>query len=613
MKSLKLLLPVCLLMTFILSSCGGGGHKDQILDYLAVKTKKDANKISLLDFEGKIVAEDEFDASSTIIATNGIIYEKKKDGKIQYYSLSDKKVKPLFDKLFEAGTPFNEDYAVVRDDQGMLSLIDKNGKPAIANLSKLGEYEVLTSGVVSDGLIKFKAADGKWGYANTSGEVVIKPAYNKCDNFVNGNARVLTDKDEFQIIDKKGKKTTFKPEEDVKYSPIAEKSMVYSKKNGEGKYYVGLIGLDGEKIVKDNKYKEAGAPISGMLAVKNDDSWGVIAASNKWEPIGDLRCKFDAEPVISPSGNVIVRVDKKVKLYSNKGELVISLDDYSAALPVSKDKFLGFRDDKFDILDDKGKTITKDSYVWAGGLDDRDVNALVYPDIYLNTLSVNSTFFNFDVLFQKTFINVTTKDIAGLNENSNIENVMQKFPYEKPEASSGVSAGVDYSFYMGTKSTNSKTDSDTETPTETTATESMAATTDVAEPTNSFPGVYYNSYRTTKGSDKFSFEFLFNGSVKTSNYDAAYNQLPATLDPTARLTQINVSFGLKSYNELLKKKMKEKLIAAGWKTTGDDKDSALYFTNGANSNTISLSGSGLKIEFAQPATVMPAAETAAPY
>ena len=60
--------------------------------------------------------------------------------------------------------------------------------------------------------------------------------------------------------------------------------------------------------------------------------------------------------------------------------------------------------------------------------------------------------------------------------------------------------------------------------------------------------------------------------------------------------------------------MKEKLIAAGWKTTGDDKDSALYFTNGANSNTISLSGSGLNIDFAQPATPTPTgAATATPY
>ena len=608
MKSLKLLLPVCLLMTFILSSCGGGGHKDRILDYLPVKTKADANKISLLDFEGNIVAEDEFDETSLIIATNGVIFDyNSKTKKLKYWTISDKKVKPLFDKEFEDGTPFNEDYAVVRDDQGMLSLIDKKGKPAIANLSKLGEFDVLTAGVVSDGLIKFKAADGKWGYANTSGEVVIKPAYNNCDNFVNGNARVLTDKDEFQIIDKKGKKTSFKPEEDVKYSHIAEKNMVYKKKNGEGKTYVGLIGLDGEKIVKDNKYQRAGSLTSGLLAVEKDGSWGVIAASNKWEPLGELRCKFEDVPIISPSGNVIVKVDKKVKLYNNKGELVTALDDYSAAYPISKDKFIGLRDKKFDIIDDKGKTITKDSYVMA----DVAETALVSPDQYLNEIYVNSTFFNFEELVKKTFINITTNDIAGLNENSNIENVMQKFPYEKSEASSNVKPGYDYEEYLGTKSTSSssKTDSDTEMTTEP-ATESLA--TPSAESANSFPGVYYTSYRTTKGSDKFSFEFSFNESV-TKSYDAQYNPIPETLNPTARLTQIDVSFGLKSYNELLKKKLKEKLIAAGWKTTGDDKDSTLYFTNGANGNTISLSGSGLQIAFAQPEQVMPTAETAAPY
>jgi hypothetical protein len=607
MKSLKLLLPVCLLMTFILSSCGGGGHKDRILDYLPVKTKGDANKISLLDFEGKIVAEDEFDETSLIIATNGVIFDyNSKTKKLKYWTISDNKVKPLFDKEFEDGTPFNEDYAVVRDDQGMLSLIDKKGKPAIANLSKLGEYDVLTAGVVSDGLIKFKAADGKWGYANTKGEVVIKPAYNQCDNFVNGNARVLTDKDEFQIIDHKGKKTTFKAEEDVKYGAIAEENMVYKKKNGEGKTYVGLVDLKGEKIVKDNKYERAGSLTSGLLAVEKDGSWGVIAASNKWEPLGELRCKFEDKPVISPSGNVIVKVDKKVKLYNNKGELVTALDDYSEAFPISKDKYIGIRDKKFDIIDDKGKTITKDSYFWAGGAE----SALVSPDQYLNEIYVNSTFFNFDVLFEKTFINITTKDVAGLNENSNIENVMQKFPYEKSEASSNVKPGYDYEEYMGTKSTSSKTDSDTEMTTSPAATESVATTS--AESANSFPGVSYNSYTTTKGSDKFSLQFSFNGYV-TINYDAQYNPIPETLNPEARLTQIDVSFGQKSYNDILKKKLKEKLIAAGWKTTGDDKDSTLYFTNGANSNRISLSGSGLQIAFAQPEQVMPSAETAIPY
>ena len=598
MKSIKLLLPVCLLMTFILSSCGGG-HKDQILDLLAVKTKKDATKISLLDFDGKIVAEDEFDASSSIVATNGVITEKNKDGKVKYYTLSDKKVKPLFDKTFDDGTPYNEDYAVVRDDQGVLSLIDKKGNPAIANLSKLGDIEVLTAGVVSDGLLRFKADDGKWGYANTKGEVVIKPTYNKCENFVNGIARVLTDKDEFQIIDKKGQKT-FKGEEDVKYGPIFEKNMVFEKKNGEGKTYFGLVDLKGEKVIKDGKYKDAGKLTAGLLAVKNDDSWGVI--DTKGEVVGDLRFKFDGEPIISQTGNVLVRVDKKVKLYNKKGELVSALDDYSVALPITKDKFVGFRDEKFDIIDDKGKTVTKDSYVWATAADE---DALLAPDIYLNDLTVNSKYINFEKIFSATIASITTKDLAGLNENSNIENVIQKFPYAKYEYSSKASPGNNYSKTMGTKSSKSE-----ETSTETTP---MAAEATSASSTDKFPGVGYSNYQTYKGASQFSFTFSFNGYVKAYDYDANYNSIER-LDPAAHLSQIEIGFGDKSGNEVFKKKMKEKLLSAGWKTSNADTDAQLEFTNGANGNSLSLSSSGLRITFygALASYAEPATETVAP-
>jgi hypothetical protein len=583
MKLLKNLLPVCLLMTIIFSSCGGG-HKDQILDLLAVKTKKDATKISLLDFDGKIVAEDEFDASSTVIATNGVIYENNKDGKVKYYTLSDKKVKPLFDKTFDEGTPYNEDYAVVRDEQGILSLIDKKGNAAIANLSKLGEIEVLTAGIVSDGLLRFKADDGKWGYANTKGEVVIKPAYNKCENFVNGIARVLTDKDEFQIIDKKGNKQ-FKGEEDVKYGPIFEKNMIYGKKNGEGKTYVGLVDLKGEKVVKDGKYTNAGRLTAGLLAVRNDDSWGVI--NTKGEVIGDLRFKFDAEPLISQTGNVLVTVDKKVKLYNKKGELVTNLDDYSAAFPITKDKFIGIRDDKFELIDDKGKTVTKDSYFWVGFRNDDD--ALTAPDVYLNELTVNSKYINFDKIFSSTIVSITTKDIAGLNESSNIESVMQKFPYAKLEASNSASAGNDYSQTMGTKSAKSKD----ETSTETAPAETATATED------KYPGVNYSSYQTYKGASQFEFNFTFNGTVKTYDFDATTSTFVEKLDPNPLLNQVDIGFGSKS-GDIFKKKMKEKLLAAGWKTTNTDTDSSLTFTNGANSNSITLTSSSLSISFYNP-------------
>ena len=70
-----------------------------------------------------------------------MINERKKANKIEDSEKTAQvyceKVKPLFDKVFEAGTPFNEDYAVVRDDQGMLFLIDKNGKP----VKRFGPYQ----------------------------------------------------------------------------------------------------------------------------------------------------------------------------------------------------------------------------------------------------------------------------------------------------------------------------------------------------------------------------------------------------------------------------------------------------------------------------------------
>lgn len=600
MKSIKLLLPVCLLMTFILSSCGGG-QKQQLFDYLAVKTKKDANKISLIDFEGKIVAEDEFDASSTVVAMNGVIYEQTKDRKVKYWTLVDKKVKPLVDKTFDDGTPFNEDYAVVRDDQGILSLIDKKGNPAIANLSKLGDVEVLTAGVVSDGLIRFKSDEGKWGYANTKGEVVIKPSYNNCENFVNGNARVLTDKDEFQIIDKKGNKV-FKGEEDVKYSPISEKNMVYDKKNGEGKHYVGLVDMKGEKIIKDGKYTDAGLLTSGMLAVKNDDSWGVV--NTKGEVVGDLRFKFDTRPIIAPSGKVIVKVDKKVKLYSNKGTDPIALDDYTKVIPITKTKFIGINDDrKIDILGEDGKVLNKDSYVLTG---ETDEIAALSPEVFLNYMSVNSKYFNFDKLFTNTIVSITTKDIAGLNEASNIENVMQRFPYAKATATSNASAGNNYDFEMGTKSSKSAS-------TTTESTTSAEATTAVPTDANDkFPGVGGYYYQTVKGASQFDFTFIFDGDVKTyDSYDANYNPI-YKLNTMSHLASIEIGFGDKAGNEVFTKKMKEKLISAGWKTSATDTQSTMSFTNGANSHSITLNSSKLTISFYNPSAAIaaPAYETA---
>ena len=219
---------------------------------------------------------------------------------------------------------------------------------------------------------------------------------------------------------------------------------------------------------------------------------------------------------------------------------------------------------------------------------------MVSPDVVLNYMSVNSKYFNFDKLFTNTIGSITTKDIAGLNETSNIETVRQKFPYVKYTTSNSASAGNDYEVLMGTKSS-SKTNTE-----ESASTTDTTVPTTATDPNDKFPGVGGYYYQTVKGTSQFDFTFMFDGEVKTyETYDASYNPI-YSLNTASHLSSVEVGFGDKSGNETFKKKLKEKLISAGWKTTDTDTDASMTFTNSANTNSITLNASKLSITFYNP-------------
>ena len=90
MKNLK---KITLFLTIILMivSCGVK-QKEYFYDYIPVKLKSDDKKISLIDYDGNLILEDEFDATSTIIPTEDVITEFKRDGKVRYWQIVDKKL-----------------------------------------------------------------------------------------------------------------------------------------------------------------------------------------------------------------------------------------------------------------------------------------------------------------------------------------------------------------------------------------------------------------------------------------------------------------------------------------------------------------------------------------
>ena len=82
MKLLKIILPIGILGIFIFMYFFKSKQQDHVFDYLPVKLSSTSNKISLIDYNGNVVAEDVFKATSKIYPTNGVITEETSEGKV---------------------------------------------------------------------------------------------------------------------------------------------------------------------------------------------------------------------------------------------------------------------------------------------------------------------------------------------------------------------------------------------------------------------------------------------------------------------------------------------------------------------------------------------------
>ena len=610
------------LFSLMLSSCGVK-HKDQLFDYLPVKFKSEDKKISLIDYDGNIVAEEEFASTSQILPINDVITEINIEGKVKYWVLDDKKIKPLIDQEFNSGTPFYEDAAIVRDDQGILSLINKKGEPLIANLSKINNYQVQRVGILSDGLIRFKTDEGKWGYLNKKGEVILKPIYTKCENFVNDLARVMLDNTTFNIINKKGE-ILFKGDEETTYFPVSNNYIEFGKRTSDNKIYYGLNDLKGKKLIKDNKYTMMSLLTSEMLAVKNEDrEWGVININQ--EIVGDLRFKFENAPYISKSGYIVANSDRKVKLYNKKGELVKSFDEYEYLIPISANRLIaGRKNDKVDILNEEGKEISKDSYfittnmrlfnIFGGSF--ISFSPYETPEIIMNSFTIESKYFDFDKIFNNGIIEVTLDNIAGIGKYDNIEKVLSTFPYVVYQGINNLNNNDNYSYGFFVAS--NKKSNETIKPQFDNSNPNAAATVDTAAAGTMNTGEYvsqqntkysflseYNStyitYKTSNlGGALFAYTFGFDQGLKTPilGQDPIFTNQSRVIDYglnlNAHLSVLKIEFNLGIIDKsLFKKKIVEKLISAGWEKSNNENN----FFNRVNQNTLYLNEYGIVFYF----------------
>lgn len=592
MKNLKFLLfGMALLMLYSCSS-----SSDQLtIDLMPIQFKKDG-KISLVKLNGEVVLSDEFNDGSKIFSSEGIILETKSD-KVNYYRINDKKLTQItLDKDYEAGTPFFNGHALVRDEDGRLSLIEKSGKEVLS-LASIAEINIVRAGIVSDGLIKVKSSDGYWGFINTKGEVVIKPEYIMVENFVNGKARVKTDAGKVLVIDKKNK-PLFTGKNDFYYHPVNANDEMVFVDNAAKEAYAGLVSLKGETLIKDTKYKfirHVGS--SKHFVVKNEDGlWGVINKDGEY--VGELRAKFEQAPIILKDGFAVID-DKKIKFYDGSGKSIRQVDGYVQAITIDGEHIIAAtaKKNSAQILNAKGEELLQDNiYLLTDNLLSKfyESRYLNQPANFENILSLESTYFDFDKNYKALFSSINQNGIWGITKTSNVlvvekayNDLKTKSTVKKVTVKADRSLNFSYVFYAEKdENTITSTGDGLSTPAADTTVAAVPATADsvaysdlpdaVEEPQPQvkdpypFIGLYETAHRLSNihiGDMTISANTYFTDYIKTEVYGLmqdpvfkeTYTGLTGyELNASAQLRSINISYNLDDYD--MNKKFAEKFI-----------------------------------------------------
>lgn len=213
----------------------------------------DDQGFKVIDESGKEITGKPYSFIGSYKEGRAIAADTNKDGKYLYGYLNrrGKEVIPL---SYESARDFENGKALVKNQDGSYALIDLTGKTVMRF-----SYPFVEN--YGDGLLAFKEnEDGKWGYIDEQGSVVIKPQFSGTMPFEEGHAIVNMSNtyiDKYGVIDRQGN-FIIKPQynsllylEEGRYAlgkaMIPDKPYLFSKyalADAKGHIYTGFIFND---------------------------------------------------------------------------------------------------------------------------------------------------------------------------------------------------------------------------------------------------------------------------------------------------------------------------------------------------------------------------------
>jgi hypothetical protein len=400
----------------------GCGTKPEFDKLIPFQSEENGNW-GYINFNGKKVIENSFSSAPSLFY-EGIAVVVNKDSTYDFIDNAGND----FGKNFKSVTYFNGGVACVVEKDQNPKIIDKDLKV----ISILDSVEQIFC--FSEGLACFQDKNGKWGFLNSDGKVVIKAQFDGASSFSEGLALVEKKVKEVQdtlkkdkskktinpvsadketihkgFIDKKGNEVIGFSDRFYALSSFHDGLAAYSD---GGEYGWGFINTRGDKVIRSNPdWKNVTHFKDGYASVRIDNRWGLI---NKDGEI-IIHPKYDSPLYFSnglayielSSGEVgFINYDDEIEIEPDFKEVAMSF--YSNRAIVKNKK--GF----FDIIDKEGECINK--------LDIYNVS------LYFNSSNmVKSDFFDIEPVIDSVFKGLTIKSINGISITSTVSDVFKSF------------------------------------------------------------------------------------------------------------------------------------------------------------------------------------------
>ena len=253
-------------------------------------------------------------------------------------------------------TESGEALYVIRDN-GRYGYINKSGLVVIKP-----QFEDAYN--FSEGLARI-SVQHKYGYIDKKGKIVIEPVFDDAGDFMEGLARVSID-NKYGFIDKNGKAAI-----PLEYEVVSEFSEGLAGIYAQGKW--GFINNRGAVVIQP-KYNNVGFFKNGLAPVSEKELYGYINEKGQYaiEPKYNYANNFS-------EGLAMVGINNKYGYIDVKGNEIIQLK-YQSGYDFSEGLAAVMEDGKWGFIDKKGSFVIKPVYETADSFSEN--RAAVYDGKY---------------------------------------------------------------------------------------------------------------------------------------------------------------------------------------------------------------------------------------